>query len=162
MELMVEGDFRWKRRDFPARLNFSLNRRAFFHAFEPETKKNQIVEHIILSIKAWFWAKNIHAQRPQTCNCHFNAIKFDFLPTTWWPIFHLIFHDFLSFVFYVLLSMSSHIVFFLLFLNYRVEHTALTFPCMLEPSRPLQLVFQDICVSVQKRPILKDVSGIVR
>ncbi|XP_055691964.1 uncharacterized protein LOC129794996 [Lutzomyia longipalpis] len=44
----------------------------------------------------------------------------------------------------------------------RVEHTALTFPCMLEPSRPLQLVFQDICVSVQKRPILKDVSGIVR
>lgn len=43
---------------------------------------------------------------------------------------------------------------------YRVEHTALTFPC--EASRPLQLLFQNICVSVHKRQILKDVSGIVR
>jgi ABC-type multidrug transport system ATPase subunit len=42
------------------------------------------------------------------------------------------------------------------------EHTALKFPCMLEPSKPLQLVFQNICVNVQKREILRDVSGVVR
>lgn len=47
-------------------------------------------------------------------------------------------------------------------LHYRVDHTALTFPCALEPSRSLPLVFEDICVSVNKKVILKDVSGVVR
>lgn len=52
--------------------------------------------------------------------------------------------------------------FFSLFSPRSVEHTALTFPCMLEPSRPLHLLFQDVCVSVQKQSILRDISGVVR
>lgn len=45
---------------------------------------------------------------------------------------------------------------------YRVDHTALTFPCAIEPSRSLPLVFEDICVSINKKEVLKDVSGVVR
>lgn len=61
-----------------------------------------------------------------------------------------------------ILTVLMHFLFCYSFYISRVEHTALTFPCLVEPSRPLQLVFQNICVTIQKRSILKDVSGVVR
>jgi ABC-type transporter Mla maintaining outer membrane lipid asymmetry ATPase subunit MlaF len=42
-----------------------------------------------------------------------------------------------------------------------VPSTTINFPC-LDQQRPLELVFSGVTVSVDKRSILKDVSGMVR
>jgi len=52
-----------------------------------------------------------------------------------------------------------------LYICYRVESnvpsTTIHFPC-LDQQRPLELVFSGVTVAVDKRPILRDVSGVVR
>ncbi|XP_068081100.1 uncharacterized protein E23 [Anabrus simplex] len=40
--------------------------------------------------------------------------------------------------------------------------TAIHFPCLEQQQRPLELVFSGVTVTVDKRPILRDVSGVVR
>jgi len=42
-----------------------------------------------------------------------------------------------------------------------VPSTTIHFPC-LDQQRPLELVFSGVTVAVDKRPILRDVSGVVR
>jgi ABC-type multidrug transport system fused ATPase/permease subunit len=42
-----------------------------------------------------------------------------------------------------------------------VPSTTIHFPC-LDQQRPLELVFSGVTVNVDKRPILRDVSGVVR
>lgn len=50
--------------------------------------------------------------------------------------------------------------------NPRIESapsSAIQLPCAGEqPARPLELVFRELCVDVGRRPVLKDVSGVVR
>lgn len=53
------------------------------------------------------------------------------------------------------------------FLLFRVENgTGVHFPCLLDqhhmPHKPVELVFSGLSVAVSKRPILRDISGVVR